>query len=106
MASRRKRVEFVLSMPRVGSWNGRWSGAGKHYAIVRELTPEQVAALGIEQDYRGWGYCWDDNWSARVTARVVPKGERLRKSDGFCGYEWMVDSILRIGRVEASEVRP
>lgn len=25
------------------------------------------------------------------------KGERLKKSDGFCGYGWMVDNILAYG---------
>jgi hypothetical protein len=33
-----KRVEFTLSMPGRSSWNGGWSGEGRHFAIVRTLS--------------------------------------------------------------------
>jgi len=45
-------------------------------------------------------------WGAAVAVNEVSSAEaaNLRtKSNGFCGYEWMVDSILKHGRILASE---
>lgn len=92
-----KRIEFKLSMPGNPSWNGKWSGDEKRYALVR-LVPDGKAAELLEAS--SWGYVWSDGWSARVEAREVPKGERAKKSAGFCGYDWMVSSILAVGRIE------
>jgi len=89
-----QRVEFRLTMPGVGSWDGKWSGAGRNYSIVRHVPTERVAELGLPQSF---DHAWDDGWRASVRARVLGKGERPTKSDGFCGYEWMVDNILKYG---------
>jgi hypothetical protein len=90
----RTRVLFRLGMPGVGSWNGRWSGEGRNYVLVRSIPAERVAALGIPTS---WRYGWSDGWAASVSARVMEKGERRPKSDGFAGYDWMVDNIIRWG---------
>jgi hypothetical protein len=37
-----------------------------------------------------------------VSCRILLKGERLGKSDGFSGYDWMVDSILDYGKIMAT----
>ena len=93
-----KRVVFRLSMPNVASWNGKWSGAGKNYVIVKKLTDKIVSELGItEEKGNSWYYGWDYGWGAEVSARIAQKGERMKKSDGFCGYGWMVDNILAYG---------
>lgn len=94
-----KRVEFRLSMPGVASWDGRWSGAAKNFAIVKSLTDRRVRELLEGNAEVAWVYNFGDGWCAEVTARVVEKGERLRRSDGFCGYGWMVDSILADGEI-------
>lgn len=96
-----KRIEFRLSMPGRGSWNGAWSGSERNYAIVRTMTDEAVKKLmgtdlGIAIS-KSWYHRWDDGWTAQVTARIVPAGERLKKSNGFCGYDWMVTNILDHG---------
>lgn len=102
---RHHRVEFRLSMPGRSSWNGGWSGADKNFAIVRELSEEDLARLfdtkleGVDLATceRVWAHCWSDGWAAMVSARVVPIGEELKKSDGFNGYDWMIDNIMRTG---------
>jgi hypothetical protein len=94
-----KRIEFTLSMPGRSSWNGRWSGDGTHYAIVRTLTDKAAAALLKDRDHDSWGYAFGDGWFASVEARVVPASERLKKSASFCGYDWMVESILACGQI-------
>lgn len=92
------RVEFRLSMPNVGSWNGRWSGEGKRYTIKRNLTAKQVRELGLPTS---WYYSFGDGWGASVSASVMESGERFKKSNGFCGYDWMVENILYYNRIEA-----
>ena len=94
-----KRVEFRLSMPGRNSWDGRWSGGGRNYAIVRTVTDKKAAELEVDKGPQSWGYGFGDGWFASVTARIVPKGERLKKSNGFCGYDWMVGSIVAFGEI-------
>lgn len=100
-----KRVEFRLSMPSRGSWNGEWSGASRNYTIVRTL-PDHLAGVLMDPQGDGgrWYHRWDDGWAALVTARVMDSGERARKSDGFCGYDWMVRNIIDHGSTADVEV--
>ena len=99
------RVEFRLSMPNRASWNGGWSGEGRNYSVVRELSDEGMTQLFDLDPYsldaaacrRSWTHRWSDGWIAEVSARVVPPSEELPASDGFNGYEWMIDNILRKG---------
>jgi hypothetical protein len=98
-------VEFKLSMPGRASWDGGWSGADRNFTKVRELTADQVVKLfGLPPDSfdvskckSSWTHRWDDGWIAEVSARVVPAGEELAMSDGFHGYDWMIDNILQTG---------
>lgn len=99
------RVEFKLSMPGRASWDGGWSGEDRNYAIVRELDGDTLVKLfdlapdGIDlaKCRRIWTHRWSDGWCAQIAARVVPADEELPRSDGFKGYDWMVDNILRKG---------
>ena len=89
------RVEFRLTMPNKGSWNGKWSGDDRNYTIVKTLPEKRVRELDLSEDTpQSWHYSWDDGWGANITARIMAKGERAKKSDGFCGYEWMVRNII------------
>jgi len=109
--SRLHRVEFKLSMPGRSSWNGGWSGEGKNYAVVRDLSDADLARLfdlapsGVDltQCRRIWTHRWSDGWVAQVAARVVPVDEELPKSDGFNGYDWMIDNILQKGDPHGDE---
>jgi hypothetical protein len=95
------RIEFRLTMPGRSSWNGRWSGEARNYTIVREFED----GVAEEYDGRTWSYAWRDGWVASVAARVVGPGP-LAKSDGFCGYDWMVASIVQHGEIYADHERP
>jgi len=92
-----KRVEFKLTMPGRGSWNGEWSGDGDLYLTWRSLSQKVINDLKLNTGTQVWRYSWGDGWTAQVSARVMEAGERKRKSSGFCGYEWMVDNILDHG---------
>jgi hypothetical protein len=94
------RVEFKLTMPGRNTWNGKWSGDEKHYALLREIDDPIAEQL----DHKSWSYSWGDGWRAHVEARIV-RGE-VKKSHGFCGYDWMVDSILRYNKIYADHDQP
>lgn len=101
---------FELSMPSNNSWNGKWSGAGNCYAIIKNFgnskkTAEREAKIIDDGDYY---YNFGDGWTACVSARKVDAKEATKirkKSRGFLGYNWMVDSILKHGEIIA-EPRP
>lgn len=98
-------VEFKLSMPGRSSWDGRWSGEGGNYVIRRELSSDALARLfdlapgdvDLTSCRRIWTHRWSDGWLAQIAARVVSDDEMYTKSDGFCGYDWMVENILKKG---------
>lgn len=87
---------FKLSMPNVGSWNGRWTGEDNLYIRFRKMTNKRIEETGIKEgSYR---YNFGDGWSANVNVFVVDGKERQRlqrKSKGFAGYDWMIDSIIK-----------
>ncbi len=90
-------ISFELSMPGRNSWNGRWSGEESVYAIVKSFrTLPKNLKLGY------YSYDFGDGWRAGVTVREATSGTARmlrKKSRGFCGYEWMVDSILSDGAI-------
>jgi len=96
------RIEFKLAMPNRGSWDNRWSGESRNYALVRDLNADRADQL----DGRSWFYSWPDGWCAEVSARIIPERETLKPSHGFHGYDWMVDSILRYEKIYADHELP
>lgn len=91
-------IAFELSMPGVGSWNGKWTQADK--CFVRTMPERKVPKEYWDKDFF---YSWDDGWTACVSVRRVsiPDAKKLdRESDGFAWYDWMIRSIIRHGRIE------
>ena len=88
-------ISFELSMPGNNAWNGRWSGEGSCYAMVKSFR-KNPPKLGY------YDYNFGDGWRAAVTVREVTASAaaKLRKqSKGFAGYDWMVDEIIQHGRI-------
>lgn len=94
-----KTIVFRLSMPHCGSWNGHWSGENQEHLIFQRMSDTLAEAF----DGKSWDYNWGDGWCANIDARIVSGKEiqRLRRQNaGFCGYDWMIRSILAFGRIE------
>ncbi|MDY3551462.1 hypothetical protein R5W24_000538 [Gemmata sp. JC717] len=96
---------FTLTMPTRASWNGRWSGESKLYAKLVYLpnTQEAKARAKALVDSGPYHHHFGDGWSACVEVRVVTAGQAksvTRKTAGFCGYDWMVDSIRQHGEIK------
>lgn len=105
-----KIISFQLTMPNKASWNGKWSGEDKKYYVVYKMsdkfckTKEHLKDL-IEKGHDSWYYRWDDGWGASVMAEIIDSKEarkRRKISAGFCGYNWMITSILEHGAIYAS----
>lgn len=100
------KVCFELTMPNVGSWNGKWTGADKKYYIVRTYFGERAKQMkAIEEKevkYASWYYDFGDGWGASVLMEIIDATEakkRLKNSKGFAGYDWMVNEIEAYGRI-------
>lgn len=96
-------VAFVLTMPNNNAWNGRWTGEGTLYARVKGFTSrpfkERVSAL-VGNHYYNFG----DGWGANVQVKIVTGDEKRKidkRSKGFCGYDWMIGSLLNWGKILA-----
>jgi len=100
-------LAYTLSMPRNNAWNGKWSGEGQLYVRVRSYRKGQVAQKIL--DNQPYPYNFGDGWVARIDVREVTSAEarKLRKkSAGFCGYDWMIDTIVLYGKPLANDEIP
>ena len=88
-------LSFELSIPRNNSGNGKWSGEGECYAQIRSFR-KNAPKFGY------YTYNFGDGWCAGITVREVTSScaKLLRKQSlGFCGYDWMIDSIVDYGEI-------
>jgi hypothetical protein len=92
-------LAFVLSMPGRSSWDDRWSGQDAlhaDFASVSKGTADRVLEKG------SYSYSWGDGWCAAVQVSqpdVIALRKMRRTSKGFCGYGWMITSIIEKGRI-------
>ncbi len=101
-----KIVSFELTMPNVGSWNGKWTGSDKKYFKVRKFTndeyKEKIEPLMNNKEYENFYYSFGDGWGANIRMEIINSEisrKRQKISAGFCGYEWMIDSIIKNGKI-------
>ena len=91
-------IVFELTMPGRGSWNGEWSQDGN--CFVRTRPEEEVPKEHWDKKFY---YKWNDGWCACVSVRKVHAATARKlnkKSKGFCGYDWMIDSIIKHGVIK------
>lgn len=87
-------LAFILSMPSNNSWNNKWSGAERVYAVIQRIGSKKWRDKILSN--APYFYNFGDGWTACVDVKEVDAVEsrKLRKaSAGFCGYNWMIDSI-------------
>jgi hypothetical protein len=103
-------VSFQLTMPNVASWNGKWSGADRKYYVISNISKSFIDKQEHFKTLResgkdSWYYRWEDGWGANVSVEIVDNKEarkRRKISSGFCGYGWMITSIIQRGEIKAS----
>lgn len=96
-------IVFELTMPRNSSWNGKWSGDGDVHIIAK---PDKY----VPNDRIGNSYYYDfgDGWCAcidviKMNANSSEYRQMKRNNRGFCGYNWMVDSIISNNEIKLKE---
>jgi len=95
-------ISFRLSMPNCGSWNGKWGGSDRVFAIVKNIRTKRTAEMILKKE--SYSYNFGDGWRASISVEKIDaaKARKLRKqSVGFSGYDWMVDSIFCYGDIRA-----
>lgn len=71
-------ILFELTMPHCGSWNRKWTGAGRVYARTRRNSQVPEDVVGKDFFYR-----WDDGWTACVAVKKMDCRE-AKKNETFC----------------------
>lgn len=89
-----KRLIFQLSMPSNNSWNGKWSGEENTYTVAKTVPATKADALKPR-----YTYSFGDGWVAAVSVREA--APREKPTNRFCGYEWMITSILSRNAITA-----
>lgn len=71
------------------------------YAHVRDIPKNKAEKiLEIER----FTYNFGDGWVAAINvSRAKNPASIRRKSNGFCGYEWMIGSIVEKLKIEVPE---
>lgn len=102
-----KFILYTLSMPRVNTWNNKWSGENKGFYVVRKYLDGDPALKNI-QTSKFYNYDFGDGWSARIDTNVIEQksvASYRKKSAGFMDYDWMIDEIESHGRILRLEER-
>src|SRR5690554_3261025 len=95
-----KHFLFTLSMPNNNAWNGKWTGEGRDYVRGKSFRNSDERLDNFEE--KGYLYDFGDGWVARVDVKEVTAQKRrkaMKNSDGFCGYDWMIHSIIKNGEI-------
>jgi hypothetical protein len=101
-------IAFILTMPNVGSWDGKWTGEADLHAWVMNYTKKygtSKAAKGKIEPLlkkKNFYYGFGDGWDANIEVKTVTASGAAKirkKTKGFCGYDWMIDSILQCGEI-------
>ncbi len=100
-------ISFELTMPNRASWNGKWTNDGKKLWVVRKFKQKDEIVSSFDKP-RSFYYNFGDGWGANVSTETVDRKTakyRIKNSAGFSSYEWMVDEILKHGRILTREER-
>ena len=97
-------LKFTLSMPNNNSWDGKWSGENEFYARAinfgQSKKANEKARKILDDGY--YYYNFGDGWGAGISVEEINSKQAAqvrRKSSGFCGYDWMIDSIKEFGKI-------
>ena len=106
-------ISFELTMPNRGSWNGKWTCEDNKYYIIQNISKRFIYGQKhfetlIDKLSDNFYYRWEDGWGANVCVQIIDSStakKRIKISKGFCGYNWMVTSILHHGIIQTETER-
>lgn len=103
-----KHIVYILTMPNIGSWDGKFSGEGRLNCVVKSYNKDSSIPEKVLSMKYGFHYNFGDGWAANITAKeitVKEKSKYKKESKGFYGYEWMITEIEDCGRIKTLEER-
>lgn len=95
-------LSFELTMPNIGSWNGKWSGQDQKYYLHKTVSNQIAEKILSGEEKQNFYYNFGDGWGANITVEKVDsleKRKREKVSKGFCRYGWMVESIIKNNKI-------
>ena len=87
------RLIAELTMPNIGSWNGKWSGENNRHTKIFSTSKSNK----MDEFIGNYLFNFGDGWSANVEVRKPLPKEKV--SDRFCGYDWMIASIKKYKKI-------
>lgn len=84
-------IIFELTMPNCGSWNRIDTGNKEGCFIFKKVDTKTAEKLIGTSHYYNFG----DGWGANIK---ITKGRKCR-TNGFRGYDWMVEEIIKYGKI-------
>lgn len=85
-------LRFEITMPNNNAWDGKDRGnKGSHFAF-RNVDKKTADRL----DGKNFYYNFGDGWGCNIK---VTKNKRCN-TNGFRGYEWMIDSIIEHNEIK------
>ena len=96
-------IVYILTMPNVGSWNGKFTGEGHLNCSVRSYIKDSPIPKKVLSMKYGYHYDFGDGWSVNIKATQIKgnqKAKYKKASKGFYGYEWMIKEIEEFGRIK------
>ena len=98
---------FTLTMPNNNSWNGKWTGEGYFFGIVKSYKLNSDALKNVDKKNHHY-YDFGDGWGASVSIEKIDGRKSAgyrRRSRGFSGYDWMITEIEKYGRILTRDER-
>ena len=91
-------LKAVLTMPNVGSWDGKWHKTVDEYSkevkILKGAIPDETYnKLKNGEEISGY-YNFGDGWGANVT---IKRKNKEKVSGNFSSYSWMIKTLLKDG---------
>ena len=66
------------------------------------MSKQEAEKILQGKERNSWYYNFGDGWGASVSVVKVLAGEKNKRDripKGFAGYDWMIDEILKYGRI-------
>lgn len=87
---------YSLTMSNRESWNGKWSGEEEGHYIFKTVRAKCDIKRAEELNGKTFWHNFGDGWTACIDCRIIDSKQKqyyAKKNGGFCGYDWMCNSI-------------